>query len=86
MHLFILIFHILDILYFLLVVRGIVSFRDYRYETSFNLSLNKNIQRNNKKEAKLKTKLCFFNENHPEGCVLTEEECHFAHGTNDLKS
>ena len=86
LHLFILIFYILDILYYLLVVQGIVSFRDYRYETSFNLLLNKNIHRKSKKEEKLKTKLCFFNENHPEGCVLTVEECHFAHGISDLKS
>ncbi|CAH1777388.1 unnamed protein product [Owenia fusiformis] len=33
-----------------------------------------------------KTKLCWFNDNHPDGCPLDSEKCTFAHGQNDLKT
>ena len=34
----------------------------------------------------IKTKLCWFNENHPDGCPRTLEKCYFAHGESDLRT
>ena len=33
----------------------------------------------------IKTKLCWFNSNHPDGCPRNSEQCYFAHGEEDLR-
>ena len=32
-----------------------------------------------------KTKLCYFHDNHPDGCSLIAEACRFAHGVEELR-
>ena len=36
--------------------------------------------------AQYKTRLCWFNSHHPDGCVLTAEECRYAHGEDELRA
>ncbi|XP_074641673.1 putative tRNA (uracil-O(2)-)-methyltransferase [Tubulanus polymorphus] len=37
-------------------------------------------------ELFLKTKLCWFNDHHPDGCPRVSENCLFAHGNNELRT
>ncbi|XP_062589805.1 probable tRNA (uracil-O(2)-)-methyltransferase [Saccostrea cucullata] len=37
------------------------------------------------KSQHFKTVQCWFYNNHPDGCPLTAEKCHFAHGKQDMK-
>ena len=38
-----------------------------------------------KGNRKTKVKLCWFEQNHPQGCPVNKEDCPYAHGEQDLK-
>lgn len=60
-----------------------VQFRDYRQPWGYKSQT----KTKTKERAKsLKTALCWFHENHPDGCLLSQKTCNFAHGQNDLVS
>ncbi|XP_013383420.1 probable tRNA (uracil-O(2)-)-methyltransferase [Lingula anatina] len=42
------------------------------------------IKQKDLKQKPVKTKLCWFHDNHPDGCPKTREHCQFAHGAEDL--
>lgn len=37
-----------------------------------------------RREEKRKTKLCWFQKNHPDKCPLSTSDCPFAHGAGDF--
>jgi tRNASer (uridine44-2'-O)-methyltransferase len=71
---------------FVFVVRdGSVRLRCYADPSDLTLSRAKKRKVNGKTAARnSKTKLCWFHENHPQGCSLSKEECPWAHGSEDL--
>ncbi|XP_006629745.2 probable tRNA (uracil-O(2)-)-methyltransferase [Lepisosteus oculatus] len=58
---------------------GRVGIRDWRMETGGRTSKRKT------SSELLKTRLCWFHVNHPQGCPLPPESCAFAHGPEDLR-
>ncbi|XP_065663837.1 probable tRNA (uracil-O(2)-)-methyltransferase isoform X3 [Hydra vulgaris] len=64
------------------VVNGNVSIRDYRCVEDLKRS-KKSLSK--KKDTKsFKSKLCWFFDEHPQGCVLSIQQCSYAHGVDDL--
>ena len=62
---------------------GRVVIRDWRDDSNSKKQGDKKQPRTQKY---WKTKLCWFHDNHPDGCPLASEQCSFAHGTQELKT
>ncbi|GAB1607226.1 probable tRNA (uracil-O(2)-)-methyltransferase [Argonauta hians] len=62
------------------VVSSTVRLRDYTQPWQPRRKIK---QKNT--ERSYKTLLCWFHNNHPDGCPVSREECNFAHGEEDLK-
>ncbi|XP_052802397.1 probable tRNA (uracil-O(2)-)-methyltransferase [Mya arenaria] len=63
---------------------GNVCLRDFTLDDPFEGRYNKG--RNSDKTAYHKTTLCWFHENHPDGCPKMAERCMYAHGAEELRS
>ncbi|KAF7706293.1 probable tRNA (uracil-O(2)-)-methyltransferase [Silurus meridionalis] len=61
------------------VVGGQVHIRDWRTR-----STQTDPKRKSQISAALKTRLCWFHTHHPDGCPLSNKDCVFAHGADDL--
>ncbi|MBN3300663.1 TRM44 methyltransferase, partial [Amia calva] len=62
---------------------GRVQIRDWRVET---IRRKPRLDHKRKPSAEmLKTRMCWFHTNHPEGCPLSSDSCSFAHGPEDLR-
>lgn len=70
------------------VVGDEVRIRDWsNLESSLPKSSSKNKYKDsNRREEKYKTKLCWFDSHHPEGCPRESADCPFAHGQDDLRT
>ncbi|MGH0155237.1 UNVERIFIED_CONTAM: hypothetical protein FKN15_028944 [Acipenser sinensis] len=65
------------------VLGGIVQIRDWREETGGRKA--KPDLKRKLSSAVLKTRLCWFFVNHPDGCPIPSESCLFAHGPEELR-
>ena len=69
-----------------IVEKGCVRLRCHATDASEVGKRKKNIK--SKSTAQLdchrKRKLCWFFQNHPQGCPVSKESCHWAHGKDDL--
>ena len=61
------------------IENGSVRFRDWRVPQRKKKKNKKFDQRN-----LYKVRICWFYENHPQGCPLFKTDCNYAHGINDL--
>ncbi|KAG8453449.1 hypothetical protein GDO86_000179 [Hymenochirus boettgeri] len=67
------------------VVSSKVSIRDWRQETFTSTSKRKPESKRKPSHDVLKTRLCWFYVNHPDGCPRDIESCPYAHGTEQLR-
>ena len=72
----------LDFLLYVSVQGGRVEIRDWRKDSHCKKDVNKKQPTTQKY---WKTKLCWFHDNHPDGCPLACQECSFAHGMEELR-
>ena len=66
------------------VERGCVRLRCPIYDTAS--SGKRKRSSNNLSGKRIKTKMCWFYENHPQSCPVKSELCDWAHGQEDIKS
>eukprot|EP00112_Aurelia_sp_Birch-Aquarium-sp1_P024189 Seg752.11 transcript_id=Seg752.11/GoldUCD/mRNA.D3Y31 product="tRNA uracil-O 2-methyltransferase" protein_id=Seg752.11/GoldUCD/D3Y31 len=67
------------------VVKGEVILRNYKNpEDHINRRSKKGGR--TKPKSNYKTKLCWFHFNHPDGCILSDKECQFAHNELELRA
>lgn len=65
------------------IQKGKVAFRDFRNNEEKHWGKKGNISR---KADNIKTVGCWFFTSHPQGCVLSPEDCCYAHGEKDIRS
>ena len=69
---------------FLVVLKGDVMLRNYRtQQRRKGKKWKQNLQA--KQGCNLKTKLCWFHFNHPQGCIMQASDCNFAHSEAELE-
>ena len=66
-----------------LIIDGGVSLRDW--SQAKNQRRQKTLKRKYDKAALSKSKMCWFHENHPQGCNLSSEQCTYAHSAEELR-
>nr|XP_020661431.1 probable tRNA (uracil-O(2)-)-methyltransferase isoform X2 [Pogona vitticeps] len=67
------------------VLNGKVHIRDWReWKPPKKNKRNEHVKQRFPSRA-FKTRLCWFYMHHPQGCPLTSEFCHYAHGAEELK-
>ena len=66
-----------------------VKLRDWTSTEEFAHVNKRRMKKQGRKEVDksvyFKTQLCWFNDNHPDGCPRIAEECSFAHGDEELR-
>jgi hypothetical protein len=70
----------------LLVVGGVVQLRDWRQEAPGpKLTTNADVEFLKRRYKALRnTSMCWFHLNHPDGCILSTEQCPYAHSQDEL--
>lgn len=76
-----------DFIYLHTVSASSVALRDWTSDDYRDYLLSKRKARVQQDTTpRLKTKLCFYFLNHPNGCPLPDAACRFAHGGSDLRT
>ena len=67
-----------------IVMKGEVFLRNYRTKQEKRGKKKKQCLQA-KRGSNFKTRLCWYHFNHPQGCILLDRDCQFAHSENELR-
>jgi hypothetical protein len=69
------------------VTKGCVQLRDFTVADPWAGRKPKKVKNNRgNQQDTMKTTLCWFNANHPDGCPRAKDVCKFAHGSDELRA
>ena len=69
-----------------LVHRGVVEIRDWsKTDKPLSARYKSRLWKQNEFQLLYKTKLCWFHQNHPQGCPRSSGDCPYAHGAGELR-